>query len=130
MGTLIRRMAVLFVLAGTVHADAACDFWPSTYTDAGRKLCVRHRIALITVSGFSMPDMSTIMGAAEGEEKVMRCNPNWISDGFSLRRTKVVSKPCLVTYCKKCEAAIHAWRLKHYPGYKASDSGGSWMKSP
>ena len=90
---------------------------------------MRHHIPLMTVKGFSTRDMSTIIDPAEGEENVTRCNPNSMGDYFSLRRTKVVSKPCLVTYCKKCEAAIHAWRLKHYPGYTPFDSGGSWMKS-
>ena len=36
MVTLIRRIAVLIMLAGTAHAHAACDFWPTTYTHAGR----------------------------------------------------------------------------------------------
>jgi hypothetical protein len=45
-----------------------------------------------------------------------------------LRRTKMFSQPSDITYCKKCEAAIHAWRLKHYPGYKPSDTGGSFLE--
>ena len=129
MVTLLRLIAVVFVLSGTVHADAPCDFWPTTYTDAaGRKFCVRHRTTLITVKGFSMRDMSTIIHPARGEENLTYCNPNSIGDYFSLRRTKIVSKPCSISYCKKCEAAIHAWRLHHYPGYRSSDSGGSYIK--
>ena len=130
MVTLIRRIAVLFILAGTAHADAPCDFWPTTYTHARREFCVRHRIALITVRGFSMSDRdrTTIIDPAEGEENVQRCNPNSIADYFSLRRTKLISKPYRITYCKRCEAALHAWRLRHYPGYRSYDSGGSSLK--
>jgi hypothetical protein len=73
-------------------------------------------------------DRTTIIDAAEGEEEVQLCNPNSISDYFALRRTKLISKPHRITYCKKCEAAVHAWRLRHYPGYRSYDSGGSYMK--
>jgi hypothetical protein len=60
-------------------------------------------------------DRTTIIDGAEGEEGVQLCNPNSIGDYFSLRRTKLISKPYRITYCKKCEAAVHAWRLRHYP---------------
>jgi hypothetical protein len=131
MVTFIRRLAVVLILAGTAHADAPCDFWPTTYTHAGRKFCVRHRIPLITVRGFSMSDRdrTTIIDPAEWEQDVQRCNPNSIADYFSLRRTKLIWKPYRITYCKKCEAAIHAWRLRHDPGYRSYDSGGSAIKS-
>src|SRR4051794_8928553 len=121
MVTLIRRIAVLFILAGTTHADAPCDFWPTTYTHAGRQFCVRHRIALITVRGFSMTGRyrGYIIDPAENEQNVQRCNPNSIADYFSLRRTKLMSEPYRITYCTRCEAAMHAWRLHHYPGYKS-----------
>lgn len=128
--TLVRYIAILFILAGTAQGDAPCDFWPTTDTHAGREFCVRHRIALITVRGFSMSDRdrTTLIHPAEGEETVQRCNPNCIADYFSLRRTKLISKPYRITYCKRCEAALHAWRLRHYPGYMSYDSGGSFLK--
>jgi hypothetical protein len=131
MVMLIRGIAVLFILAGTVHAEAPCDFWPTTYKHAGRDFCVRHRIALVTVRGFSMSDRNrtTIIDPAENEQDVQRCNPNSIADYFSLRRTKLIAKPYRITYCKRCEAPMHAWRLRHYPGYKSYDSGGSAIKS-
>jgi hypothetical protein len=73
-------------------------------------------------------DRETTIDAAEGEDRVQFCNPNFITDYFSLRRTKLISKPHRITYCKRCEAALHAWRLRHYPGYRSHDSGGSYIK--
>jgi len=131
MVKLIRSIAVVCILAGIAHAAAPCDFWPTTYKHAGREFCVAHRIALITVRGFSMSDRdrTTIIDPAEGEENVQRCNPNSIADYFSLRRTHLISKPYQITYCTRCEAALHAWRLRHFPGYRSYDSGGSFMRS-
>jgi len=130
MITFIRSATVVFILAATAQANAACDFWRSTYIKAGREFCARHHIALITVRGFSMSDrdLTTVIDPGEGEENVQRCNPNSIADYFSLRRTKLISKPYRITYCKKCEAAVHAWRLRHYHGYRSYDSGGSYMQ--
>jgi hypothetical protein len=127
---IIRRIALLFILAATAHAEAPCDFWPTTYTRAGRQFCVRHRIALITVRGFSMSDRNrtTIIDPAENEQGTQRCNPNSIADYFSLRRTKLIAKPYQITYCKRCEAAMHTWRLRHFPEYRSYDSGGSYIK--
>ena len=76
-----------------------------------------------------MPRIDTIIDAGSDEEANLdQCNPNHISHYFSLRRTKLISKRFRITYCKKCEAVVHAWRLRHYPGYRSHDSGGSYMK--
>jgi hypothetical protein len=131
MVTLIPRIALLLIVAGTAHAEAPCDFSLPTYTHAGRQFCVRHRIALITVRGFSMKDRyrGYIIDPAEWEQDVQRCNTNSIADYFSLRRTKLISEPYRITYCKRCEAAMHAWRLRHDRTYRSYDSGGSAIRS-
>ena len=123
--------SILIVFASIAFAAGPCERLESRYTDkAGRQFCGAHRIQLITVRGFSMSDRNrtTIIDPAEGEEEVQRCNPNSIADYFSLRRTRLISKPYRIIYCKRCEAAVHAWRLRHYPGYRSYDSGGSYMK--
>ena len=74
-------------------------------------------------------DRTTIIDPATPEEgELQLCNPNFIRDYFSLRRTHLIFKPYTIAYCVQCEAAIHAWRLRHYPGYKSDDSGGSHLK--
>jgi hypothetical protein len=130
MLTLVRALTLVMMLLATANARRPCESLEDVYTDAsGRQSCGRHRIPLITVQGFAMRDRSTIMDpATDAEGDLQRCNPNFIADYFSLRRTKLVSEPHKITYCRECEAAVHAWRLRHYPGYSRQDSGGSYIR--
>jgi hypothetical protein len=116
----------------SIAVSGACpEEWERdrTYTDrSGRKLCLAHHIPLVTVRGFIIPDSAsvTFIDPATNEEwRVGGCNPNRILDNSSLRRTKRISQPAEITYCRKCEAAFHAWRLQHERNFHDYDSGGS-----
>jgi hypothetical protein len=122
---------VAAALLMAIAVSGACpEEWERdrTYTDrSGRRLCLAHHIPLATARGFHIPESdSTFIDPATNEEwRVGGCNPNRILDNSSLRRTARISQPAKITYCTKCEAAFHAWRLRHQRGYHEYDSGGS-----
>jgi hypothetical protein len=85
---------------------------PTITSRSGVVSCAKHRIPLVTVRGYGVPDYApgprrtiTLIHTFGKQLEREECNPNYIPRDKSLKRTKDYPVPVSVTYCPKCEEA-------------------------
>src|SRR6476469_8395453 len=87
---------------------SACQSWPRAarvHAAGGQELCAKHRIPLVTRSGFTAERTLFVHYLTNDQfEKVDDQTPNRIADDQSLTRNENITKPAQITYCPKCEA--------------------------
>jgi hypothetical protein len=98
------RIAHSFILAAVIFSG--CCIPPKTaivVTPRGERLCGTHRVVLVTVRGYTAPDVEFCF-PSEHLVRMTRCYPNALGVYRSLRPDYLHTKKTLITYCPQCEA--------------------------
>ena len=103
---MIRSLLLLSALL-VISYGPTWEQQPVVVSSTGTRLCVKHRVPLVTVAGYATPpDYVDPMRHTDSDSYKLYFVmpfPNRIPDTQSLKRTPGTTVPTHVTYCPKCQ---------------------------